>query len=167
MDNYIVINGKKAELTEEQLKQLGINVEVKKNNPFTRHPNKPYWSINAMNVVAGQSDCDDNFDNSTYEVANYFNDYKFAEQVALHQLLYRKLLKYAYENNAIVDDWSDLNSQKFFLSMDVGNNNKLYVNWNYKIKHECSVYFNNSKVAEQAIEDIVKPFMKEHPEFVW
>lgn len=29
-ENYIVINGKKAELTEEQMKQLGINVEEKK-----------------------------------------------------------------------------------------------------------------------------------------
>lgn len=29
MENYIVINGKKAELTEEQLKQLGIEIEKK------------------------------------------------------------------------------------------------------------------------------------------
>lgn len=32
--NYIVINGKKAELTEEQLRALGI--EKEKNNPFER-----------------------------------------------------------------------------------------------------------------------------------
>lgn len=31
MENYIVINGKKAELTEEQLVALGI--EIKKNDP--------------------------------------------------------------------------------------------------------------------------------------
>lgn len=167
MENYICINGNKTELTEEQLKQLGIKIEKKRNSPFTRHPNKLYWSINAMNVVAGQPDCNDNFDNSTYEVANYFNDYKFAEQVALHQLLYRKLLKYAYENNAIVDDWSDLDSRKFHLSMDVGDNKQLYIDWNCKIKHDCAVYFNSSKVAEQAIEDVVKPFMEEHPDFEW
>ena len=167
MDNYIVINGKKAELTDKQLRQLGINVEVKKETPFTRHPDKPYWSINAMNVVTSQKERNDSFDNSTYEVVNHFNEYKFAEQVALHQLLYRKLLKYAYENDAFANDWTDLNSRKFFLSMDVSKNNKLYVDWNYKIKHDCSVYFNSSKVAEQAIEDVVKPFMKEHPEFVW
>ena len=34
MDNYIVINGKKAELTEEQLKALGIEIKKKRNNPF-------------------------------------------------------------------------------------------------------------------------------------
>ena len=32
-ENYIVINGKKVELTEEQLKQLGVKVEKKRNNP--------------------------------------------------------------------------------------------------------------------------------------
>ena len=32
MENYICINGNKTELTEEQLKQLGIE-EVKENNP--------------------------------------------------------------------------------------------------------------------------------------
>ena len=32
-ENYIVINGKRAELTEEQMKVLGIKV---KKNPFDR-----------------------------------------------------------------------------------------------------------------------------------
>lgn len=34
MENYIVINGKKAELTEDQLKALNIEIEKKRNNPF-------------------------------------------------------------------------------------------------------------------------------------
>lgn len=33
-ENYIVINGKKAELTKEQLKALGIEAEPE--NPFCR-----------------------------------------------------------------------------------------------------------------------------------
>ena len=37
-ENYIVINGKKTELTEEQLKQLGIEPEKKRKNPFDRVP---------------------------------------------------------------------------------------------------------------------------------
>lgn len=169
MDNYIVINGKKAELTEEQLKQLGISVEVKKEIPFTRYPDKQYWSINAMNVITVQHDCNDNFDNATYEVANYFNDYEFAEQVALHQLLYRKLLKYAYENDAADCDWTDPDSSKYFVTKNTydNNNNKFCVNWNHILKHSCVIYFNSAKVAEQAIEDVVKPFMEEHPDFVW
>lgn len=167
MENYIVINGKKAELTEEQLKQLGIDVEVNKETPFTRKPDKQqYWSINAMNIITVQHECNDDFDKATYEVANYFNDYNFAQQVALHQLLYRKLLKYAYENDAADCDWTDLNSSKYFITKHT-DDNKFFVDWNYTLKHSGVVYFTSEKVTEQAFEDVVKPFMEEHPEFVW
>ena len=166
MENYIVINGKKVELTQEQLKQLGISVKVKKENPFSRHPDEVYWSITTMNVVTNQHDRNDDFDNAVYENINYFNDYDFAQQVALQQLLYRKLLKYAYENDAIVTDWTDPNSKKFLITKSI-DKDKFYIDWNHTIKHGSSVYFTDGKVAKQAIEDVVKPFMKEHPEFVW
>ena len=167
MENYIVINGKKAELTEEQLKQLGINVEVNKETPFTRHSGELYWYISPINVITGQRDCNDNFDNALSDNINYFNDSKFAQQVALQQLLYRKLLKYAYTHDAFVDDWTDLNSKKYLILQSKDNNNIFYVDWNHRIKHGCSIYFTNNRVAEQAIEDVIKPFMEEHPEFEW
>lgn len=165
-ENYIVINGKKAKLTEKQLKQLGINVEVNKETPFARHSDEVYWSINAMNGVAGLHDCNSDFDNTMYDNVNYFNDYKFAEQVALQQLLYRKLLKYAYENDAIVKDWTDPNSKKYFISKST-DTNTFYADWNLTVKHGCDVYFTSNEVTERAIEYLVIPFMKEHPEFVW
>ena len=34
-------------------------------------------------------------------------------------------------------------------------------------KNQGIVHFSKQEVAENAIEDIIKPFMKEHPEFVW
>ena len=46
-ENYIVINGKRAELTEEQMKALGIETEEKRKNPFERvgNDNKYYYTI--------------------------------------------------------------------------------------------------------------------------
>lgn len=38
MENYIVINGKKAELTKEQLEALGI--EIEKKDPFKLEEDK-------------------------------------------------------------------------------------------------------------------------------
>lgn len=164
MDNYIVINGKKAELTDEQLKQLGINIE--KETPFTRKIEETYYSIGASNAVQYDIDNDNCIENVLYEAINYFNDEKFAQQVALHQLLYRKLLKYAYENDAFADDWTDPNSSKYFIIKHT-DDNKFCVDWNRTLKHSGVVYFTSEKVTEQAFEDVVKPFMKEHPEFVW
>lgn len=165
-ENYIVINGKKAELTEEQLKALGIDVEEKKETPFTRHPKKPYWSIDATGGVARQHEYNADFDNALYDNVNHFNNHEFAQQVALHQLLYRKLLKYACENDAFANDWSDLNSVKYLISKHT-RSNKIVVDFNYELKHSNVVYFTNNEVAEQAIEDVILPFMVKHPEFVW
>ena len=49
-ENYIVINGKRAELTEEQMKVLGI--EVKK-NPFDRvsSDDRYYYTIVSSDVL--------------------------------------------------------------------------------------------------------------------
>lgn len=164
MDNYIVINGKKVELTEEQLKQLGINVEEK--TPFTRYPEKLYWSINAMNVVTGQHECDDDFDNAVYDNVNYFNDYNFAQQVAFHQLLYRKLLKYAYDNKAEDCEW-DWNGKRHYYVVFDYSESFFTIAHTIICKNQGVVYFSKREAAELAIEDVVKPFMKEHPGFVW
>lgn len=166
MDNYIVINGKKVELTEEQLVALGIEVEKKRNNPFNskfKFKEKYYFT----NIVDGVSSTffDDKFDENFIAAANSFNDKDFANQVYLHELLNRKLLKYAYENDA-VNDWSNLNSEKYFITKNTSND-RVLVTFNNTLKHSGVVYFNNDEVAKQAIEDVILPFMVEHPEFIW
>lgn len=100
-ENYIVINGKKIELTEEQLKQLGIEPEKKRKNPFERvEKDDKYSYIHVNGDVLNHIEVHDNADRELYNVINYFNDEQFAKQVSLHQLLYRKLLKFAWDNEA-------------------------------------------------------------------
>lgn len=166
MDNYIVINGKKAELTEEQLKQLGINVEVKKETPFTRHSGELYWYISPINIITGQRDCNDNFDNTIFDNINYFNDSKFAQQLALHQLLNRKLLKYAYDNEAEDCEWNGNNLHYYIACVKMAHD-RYFVSYSNFLKDISTTYFSKKGIAEQAITDVVKPFIKEHPEFEW
>ena len=104
MDNYIVINGKKAELTEEQLKALGIEVKKKRNNPFNselKYEDK-YFIIDEQGVKTFfyVPIIDEHMLNN----GNCFNDKDFANQVYLHELLNRKLLKYAWDNEC--EDYS-------------------------------------------------------------
>ena len=166
MENYICINGNKAELTEEQLKQLGINVEVKKETPFTRHSDTWYWLISATGCVVIQYDCNDDLNNAVYDNINYFNDSKFAKQVALHQLLNRKLLKYAYDNEAEDCEWNGVNLH-YYIACDKMAHNRYFVSYSNFLKDISTTYFSKKGIASQAIEDVVKPFIKEHPEFEW
>ena len=164
-ENYIVINGKRLELTKEQLKALGI--EVRK-NPFERvNPDSDdkYSYIRVSGDVAGYRDVNDNADRLLYEASNYFNDKAFAEQVALHQLLYRKLLKFAYDNGfEDAAKWDGVNPHWHIIYNKV---NDVFITMKKLASKDFTVYFSTEEGAERAIEEVVKPFVKEYPEFVW
>lgn len=163
MDNYIVINGKKAELTEEQLKALGI--EVPKSNIFNRaKEGEPYYYI----VSTGQvSSCSEDFavyDTNCYNVANYCTNLEVMEQRALHETLSRLLWRFSMEHDGEKIDWKNYSQQKHYIRI----NSYLECDIGIDIfSHMGSVYFYTKDIAEQAIEEIVKPFIAKHPEFKW
>ena len=164
MENYIVINGKKAELTKEQLETLGISPG--RNNPFNDNLGEKghYYYISSCDIC---SDVSDYFNQEMIKNANSFNDKEFAKEIFLRQLLYRKLEKYAWDNGAEDVEWNkcklnyhytivyDVNAEEFTVTI---------ISWHQNL---TSVYFSSREIAEKAIENVVKPFMKEHPNFKW
>lgn len=161
-DNYAVINGKRIELTDEQVKALGIE----RKNPFERmHQAKTYFYIDEHGRVKSYYDTGLPFDEKTYDNVNYFNDEQFAKQVALHQLLYRKLLKFAYDNG--FEDTAEWNGSAvhwtFYYSYDISK----YTIAGYSLHKFACMWFSSKDGAERAIKEVVEPFMKEHLEFVW
>lgn len=165
MENYIVINGKKAELTEEQLKKLGI--EPKRKNPFDRvEVGERYFIITGYSSVNDYKDMDDEEDNIFHENANYFNDEDFANQVLLHELLDRKLLKYAYDNEAKDVEW-DGEKSHWYIAKRPAENRTAFSTVETEC-YKCNIpHFSKREIASKAIYDVILPFMAEHPEFVW
>jgi hypothetical protein len=163
-ENYIVINGKKIELTEEQMKQLWIEPEKKRNNPFER-ANNEYYLIKDFGEVCKYTDNQDCFDNLVYDNDNYFNDESFAQQVALHQLLYRKLLKFAYDNE--YEDAAEWDGKNPHWCIYYDNSRKKFdTTWQDLVQYS-HVYFSTREGAERAIKEVVESFVKEYPDFVW
>ena len=162
-DNYAVINGKKIELTEKQIKALGI---VTKKNPFGRVAKlEMYCYIDAFDEVHCVADEADQSDDMSFECSNYFNEKAFAEQVALHQLLYRKLLKYAYDNEFEDEEWDGTKMHAYII---YNFTRKDYdIRWTRNEKEPGTVYFKTPTRATAALNEVVMPFVKEHPEFVW
>lgn len=161
-DNYAVINGKKIELTEKQINTLGFKVR----KPLFElvDEGKTYYFINRYGALGEYMQQNDSEDDAMFNNVNYFNDEYFAKQVALHQLLYRKLLKFAYENESEDVEWNNRNGHWHIYYGTA--NNKFYIEANDTFKHQ-GVYFSTRQCAERAIEEVIKPFIKEHPEFVW
>lgn len=161
----LTIDGEVIKLTDEQLKMLGVESN-KRINPFERVVKfEDYYSVEKNNEIYAYMDTGSSVDNQLYTDVNYFNDKDFAKQVALHQLLYRKLLKYAYDNEFEDEEWNGNNMHAYIIYNSTKKNYD--VRWTRDEKEPCTVYFKTPTRATAALNEVVMPFVKEHPEFVW
>lgn len=161
-DNYAVINGKRVELTDEQVKALGIE----RKNPFEIvERGEDYFYVNRYGDINNSGQNDDFENDCLFQAANYFNDKSFANQVALHQLLYRKLLKFAYDNECEDNQtWNKINCH-YYIGYNI-NDSRFYADVTAAFKHN-DVWFSSRDSTNRAIKEVVEPFMKDHPDFVW
>lgn len=173
MDNYVMINGTKYEI-DDSSKMLNIKKLLGIANPFAcRDEDTSYWLIGIDGDACSEVDIHESGDDSIYNNCNYFSSEKAAEQVALHQLLYRKLLRYAYDNDVIDrQDWNGTNRHYFIVkcsdATNVPRNRRGEYMPSYDIAHATdTVYFATEDAAQCAINEIVMPFIKNHPEFIW
>jgi hypothetical protein len=173
MENYICINGKKAELTEEQLKALGI--ELPKRNLFERVVSNnvndfySYYFITSMGTV--NEAVDHGFDNGNgndelrYRAANYCTDHDLIQQRAYNETLSRLLWRYSMEHDGDKIDWRIGIRQRKYKIIRSFDANKFDVTWVYNCENIFTPYFISQGVAEAAIKEIIKPFMETHPDF--
>nr|DAF48983.1 MAG TPA: hypothetical protein [Siphoviridae sp. ctnpt50] len=159
----LTIDGKEVQPTNEQLKMLGI--EVRK-NPFERvAEGKTYYRIDRDGKVDNFCEYGDSTDDALKMVNNYFNDESFASQVALRHLLYRKLLEFAYENDGEdVKEWDGSNER---WTIRYGSNLNKFFAYSQERYKAPDVYFSSKEATERAINEVVEPFMEEHPDFIW
>lgn len=159
-ENYIVINGKRAELTQEQLKALGI--EVKKPSSFEMgDEGSEYYFINSWGCTVKATMCKENNSDLRHRVANYCTDETLLLQQAYRETLNRLLWRFSMEHGGEKVTWDGRAYNwkiKFY-------NNKWIAEWNQSDHVLGCVYFASEDAAQQAIEEIVKPFMASYPDF--
>ena len=86
------------------------------------------------------------------------------EQRALHETLNRLLWRYSKEHGGDYE-WNN-ETAHYAISMNT-ENGVFIVDYFERDKFNGVVYFKDESTAQSAIEEIVKPFMAGHPEFVW
>lgn len=100
-----------------------------------------------------------------YKEANYFNDEAFAQQVFLHQLLYRKLLKFAYDNECMIESEWGTTDEHWCIAYD--HTDRKFETYNNFLIQMAALYFSSEEAAERALKEVVEPFIKEYPDFKW
>lgn len=163
------IDGRRIELTDAQVEELLKGKEDVKKTPFTRRPidqgeDSKYYYISCYGNIDDAID-DSSIDTDLYNVANYCADKELMEQRALHEVLDRLLWRFSMENDGDKIDWDNQFQSKYRICYNKFSK-KFYVMSNEESK-SYTTYFYSMKIANRAIEEIIKPFMEEHPEFVW
>lgn len=170
--NKIIIDGKEYELSDELAEKIKAEVALQdierqmSENPFERKVGDSYFYISSRMDVYTTNDVGIDSDTLRFDTANYCRDKELMEQRALHETLNRLLWRYS-ENHGGDNAWNPQNLQDhYYIYLDT-QNSVLYSFYNDAHRVEGVVYFKNEATAEAAIEEVVKPFMAAHPEFVW
>ena len=165
---FLEIDGRRIELTDAQVEEL-LKGKEKEKNPFMKRPtndgeNSKYYYIDCYGTVNFDFD-NSSIDVQLYNVANYCTDRKLMQQRALHEILDRLLWRFSMENDGDKIDWNDKNKKKYKIYQNK-TNKVFYVETNYEVKNNA-IYFYSKEIANHAIKEIIEPFTKEHPEFIW
>lgn len=165
---YIEIDGKRTKLTVEQMKALGIYEEPKANtNPFERlEIGDSYYYIHSNGELCRAKEFDYVSAEKRYKVANYCTDKELMQQRAFHETLNRLLWRFSMENDASKINWNYIYQRKYLIYFDTESKNFGITDYRFMKSNGC-IYFYSKSIAQKAIDEIVRPFMKEHPNFIW
>lgn len=163
MKNYMMINGKRIELTDDQVKLI-LADETKK-SPFDRVDiGEIYYHIGTGFVANTCVENNDYIDDALYDAANYCTDENIMKQHALHMMLNNLMWRYSMTHGGDKMSFERSTEEKYCIYYD-NDTKDFYIYNSVYIKFLGNVYFFDDKTAKAAIEEIVKPFIEAHPEF--
>lgn len=166
-ENYIVINGKRVELTEEQLEKLGIKPEMNKYREIFElsDDKEPYFFINDAGEIVYHSDIWNGDSGARYACGNLCKDKDIMKQRALHETLNRLLWRASVIAGELDNKW-DEEHRHYYIYRDF-DSDCIRIDYNCTWKNQDTCYFPTEDSARDALGNIVMPFLKEHPDFVW
>lgn len=168
MENYIMLDGQKFEINgsfAEQLRGIIREEKEKKMSCFTRvSKGESYWYISREGIPHIDKDRGWQEDDDCYNTANYCTDKELMEQRALHETLNRLLWRFNEMHGGDVQ-WDGDNDHAYIIYDKI--NGEYSFSYCACIKTQGTIYFPSAKRAQEAIETVIKPFVAEHPDFVW
>ena len=162
---------KQVELLKEKQKEESELIEkLQKQIEDIEKEDKIWWTPSEIEVddyyyIDGDGSVGNyRYDGSGFDMRykNNLNTYKTkeqAERVAFEQLLHRKLIKFAFENNDKEIDWSNYKQDKFSIAYAC-HSNDLFLDINTSNKKFGQVYFTSVEIVEKAIKEFKKDLIR-------
>lgn len=160
-ENYIVINGKKTELTEEELKRL--KAEINKPKRWRAENEGWYWLVGHNGNIVNYKEGFSSNSKFHYDTHNYFKTEREADEYAEILETKRQLMKFADRYNDPID-WGNIKEEKWYLC----------ITSRVKVIPVCCVdkttgiiYFSSKEIAEQAVKEIGGDRIREYLLYGW
>lgn len=119
-----------------------------------------YYFIDSGSDTIVSNEWFDDTDIKRYEVANYFSTREKVEEVGFKQTLFRRLQRFADENNDKLN-WADSSSDNYYIFYDY-KKHTVRVRKISMCRDFGQVYFSSQEIAEKAMElfkdDLIKYF---------
>lgn len=180
MKNIIIVNGQSIELSNEQIEKLrralGVKVPKKEKeiaDMFARAElGETFYYIggygkvyNDKQLAEDEIDYDEGGVDSEilFENANYCLDENIMKQRSMHEMLNRRLWRYAQKH---VDTSKEYIEECYTIYHDEDGILEVKKS-DISICQIGSIYFDDEEVANKALKEIVLPFLEQHRDFKW
>ena len=152
-----------AEISEGQLKELGLVEQLKKLGLLEDKPKTGYERVKKgemyyvidteYNSMLKITEFNDKEDEQCYNTGNYYNYKIIAENNARADRLLRQLRQWQAANDKSISekDWNDESKKKWFVAYSYGAE-KLYADYYYIMRLPNTIHFATKEKAEEAIE---------------
>ena len=138
-----------VEMTEEQLKELGV---IKPRTGYERRKecNNEYYLVTAGGSVIEEKDTA-LFDQNCYEIGNFYSNKMIAENNARADRLLRQLRRWQAQNDKAISisDWKNDNIFKYHIEYDCFNE-LFFVTYAVRRRSLNNIYFTSEEKAKEA-----------------
>ena len=154
MQVTINANGKsiKAEITEEQAKELGL-VDTRPTGYERVKKGETYYAISTeYNSMSKITEFNDQEDEQCFNAGNYYSDKTIAENNARADRLQRCLRQWQAQNDKPISmsDWKNDNISKYYVDYDCFNE-LFFVTYAVRRRSLNNIYFTSEEKAEEAV----------------
>ena len=155
-----------VELTAEQEKQIKDYLGIKEPKVWKPDNRETYFcllsdgSVESTIYIKGSLFCA--CDVNRYAIGNCFKTKEEAEFAVEQIKVYTELKRYAAEHNEGEIDWSNHDSEKYFIRYH-NQDEHIQIDMNYYLQNPLQVYFTSEQIAKDAIkavgEDRIKKYL--------
>lgn len=141
-----------AEISEEQLKELGL-IEERSRTGYERvEVEETYYLVEVDDEITNMKH-NGQLDRDCYDVGNYYSDKTIAENNARADRLLRQLRQWQAQNDEpiSVEDWNNESKKKWFIIYSYSSE-EMYAEYYYIMRLPNTIYFATKEKAEEAIE---------------